>query len=78
MSSDSYVPLFEATRGHIRESVQFGALVVVNVNGEILAHEGDPELVTFLRSSAKPFQALPFMESHGDEHRADPRSQQNF
>ena len=68
MSSDSYVPLFEATRGHIREAVQFGALVVVNVNGEILAHEGDPELVTFLRSSAKPFQALPFMESHGDDH----------
>ncbi len=68
MSPDSVVPLFEATRGRITESVQFGALVVVNVNGEILAHEGDPELVTFLRSSAKPFQALPFMESHGDDH----------
>ncbi len=68
MSSSTYVPLFEATRGHIVESVQFGAIAVVNSDGLIQASEGDPEMVTFLRSSAKPFQALPFMEAHGDDY----------
>ncbi len=28
----------------------------------------DPHLVTYLRSSAKPFQALPFVEAGGVEH----------
>ncbi len=68
METSPYVPLFEATRGQIVESVQFGAIVVVDIEGKVLAHEGDPELVTFLRSSAKPFQALPFMESRGDSY----------
>ena len=29
------------------------------------AHAGDPDLVTYLRSTAKPFQLLPFVESGG-------------
>ena len=33
-----------------------------------MASYGDPNLVTFLRSSAKPFQALPFVEREGDLH----------
>jgi len=33
----------------------------------LLAWLGDPKVVTFLRSSAKPFQALPFIERGGDQ-----------
>jgi L-asparaginase II len=33
--------------------------------GRLVASFGDPDLVTFTRSSAKPFQALPFLEDGG-------------
>lgn len=68
MTPPSVPPLFEATRGNIVESVHYGALTVVTTDGNLQASLGDPELVTFLRSSAKPFQALPFMEAQGDEY----------
>jgi L-asparaginase II len=61
-----YEPLVEITRGPIVESIQFGAVAVVDSSGKLLASLGDPGLVTFLRSSAKPFQALPFIERNGD------------
>jgi L-asparaginase II len=64
---DSYQPLLEVTRGRIVESVHFGAAAVVDSSGRLLASLGDPKLVTFLRSSAKPFQALPFIEHGGDQ-----------
>lgn len=62
-----YQPVFELTRGRIVESVHFGAFAVVDSHGNLLASAGDPNLVTFLRSSAKPFQALPFIERGGHE-----------
>ena len=65
--AESYQPLFEVTRGRIVESVHFGAAAVVDSSGRLLASLGDPKLVTFLRSSAKPFQALPFIEHGGDQ-----------
>jgi L-asparaginase II len=68
MTNSAYVPLFEATRGRIVESTHFGAVAIVNVNGELVARLGEPTLCTYLRSSAKPFQALPFIEAHGEEH----------
>jgi L-asparaginase II len=40
----------------------------VDVNGKLLASYGDPYMVAFLRSSAKAFQALPFVERGGVEH----------
>jgi L-asparaginase II len=64
---ESYQPLFEVTRGRIVESVHFGAVAVVDSGGRLLAWLGDPKTVTFLRSSAKPFQALPFIERRGDQ-----------
>ncbi len=67
MPCENYQPLVEITRGPIVESVQFGALVVVDSTGQVLAGCGDPQTVTFLRSSAKPFQALPFVELGGME-----------
>lgn len=50
------------------ESVQFGALAVVDPQGNLIASSGDPNTVTYLRSSAKPFQALPFIEAGGHQH----------
>jgi len=60
--------LFETTRGEIVESVHYGSIAVVDSNGKLLASYGDPQTVAFLRSSAKPFQALPFVERGGVEH----------
>jgi L-asparaginase II len=62
-----YQPVFEVTRGKIVESIHFGAAAVVDSHGRLLAQLGDPQAVTFLRSSAKPFQALPFIERGGHE-----------
>ena len=56
-------PILEVTRGPIVESLHHGAIAVADANGALHASFGDPELVTYLRSSAKPFQALPFLES---------------
>jgi L-asparaginase II len=61
-------PLLEVTRGRIVESVHYGSIAVVDSNGEVLASYGDPHTVAFLRSSAKPFQVLPFVERGGVEH----------
>lgn len=65
---EHYLPLFETTRGDTIESVHYGALTVVDPQGNLIASYGDPETVTFLRSSAKPFQALPFIEAEGHTH----------
>ncbi len=65
MTNSPYQPIFELSRGNIPESVHFGALVVVDSRGHLVTHYGDPQAVTFLRSSAKPFQAMPFLEHGG-------------
>ena len=62
-----YQPVFELTRGNIVESTHFGAVAVVDSSGRLLAWYGDPKLVTFMRSSAKPLQALSFIENGGDQ-----------
>lgn len=60
-----YSPLFELTRGGVVESLHYGAIAVVDAQGRLVASHGDPQAVTYLRSSAKPFQALPFIEAGG-------------
>ncbi len=60
-------PMVEVLRGRIVESVHFGALAAVDSSGCMLINFGNPQAVTFLRSSAKPFQALPFVETGGVE-----------
>jgi L-asparaginase II len=65
MAKCPYLPVLELTRGEIVESVHFGAFVVVNSYRELIASHGDPDTRSFLRSSAKPFQALPFIEASG-------------
>lgn len=61
-------PLLELTRGRIVESIHYGSVAVVDASGKLLASYGDPYMVAFLRSSAKAFQALPFVERGGVEH----------
>ena len=61
-------PLFEVTRGRIIESVHYGSIAVVDSNGKLISSYGDPNAVVFLRSSAKPFQAISFVEHGGVEH----------
>lgn len=55
--------LAEVTRGGIVESVHEGVVVTVDSTGAIVGSAGDPEMVAFFRSSAKPFQAIPVIES---------------
>jgi L-asparaginase II len=55
--------LVEVRRGSITESRHRGHIVVVESDGNMVAHAGAPETVTFLRSSAKPLQALPLLTS---------------
>jgi len=62
------VPLLELSRGGLTESIHYGHIAVVDPDGRLLASCGDPQTVAFLRSSAKPFQALPFVERGGVEH----------
>ncbi len=56
-------PLVEVKRGGITESRHRGHIVAVDPDGEILAHLGARETVTYLRSSAKPHQAIPLIAS---------------
>src|SRR5262245_4784754 len=54
-------PLVEVKRGSITESRHRGHIVAVEPDGNIIASLGTAHNVTFLRSSAKPFQALPLL-----------------
>lgn len=67
MTFQPYLPIFELTRGRIVESLHYGAIAVVDPSGHLIASYGDPQTTTYLRSSAKPFQALPFIEQGGQE-----------
>lgn len=59
--------LAKAIRGETVESIHRGHLIVVDGAGARIAAVGDPETVTFFRSSAKPFQAIPFVMSGAAE-----------
>lgn len=68
MQPQTYHPIFETTRGEMVESRHFGALAVVTPDGRLNASLGDADAVTFTRSCAKPFQALPFVAAGGPAH----------
>lgn len=52
----------ESTRSGFVESVHPVSVAVVDADGTLVAFAGNPELVTFWRSGAKPFQALPLVQ----------------
>lgn len=68
MSEPGFRPVFSLSRGGQQESVHYGAIAVVSVNGDLLASYGDPYLKAFLRSAAKPFQVMPFVLASGLSH----------
>ena len=61
-------PLVEVTRGGITESRHRGHIVAAEPDGTIAAYLGAPETVTYLRSSAKPHQAIPLVVSGAADH----------
>jgi len=67
-NQNDYAPIFEYTRGGTPESLHYGAIAIVNAQGDLLAGVGSPDTVSFMRSSAKPFQAIPFIEQDGHHH----------
>ncbi|MCC6314605.1 MAG: asparaginase [Thermomicrobiales bacterium] len=57
------VAIAETTRGGIVESIHQGVIVIADAAGDLVATAGDPGQIVFYRSSAKPFQAIPLVES---------------
>ena len=55
--------LVDVLRGGVVESRHRIHLAVVDGRGNLVHALGDPDLVTFLRSAAKPFQAVPLVAS---------------
>ncbi|MBB6734585.1 asparaginase [Cohnella zeiphila] len=62
-----FTKLVEEFRGGVLENVHYGAVCVVDEQGRVLYRAGDPEHLTFLRSAAKPFQAIPAMKRRIDQ-----------
>jgi len=60
--SDATECAVEVTRGAVVESRHRVHVAVVDAGGRLRAFAGDPDRVTFLRSAAKPLQALPLVE----------------
>ncbi|MEX0674804.1 MAG: asparaginase [Gaiellaceae bacterium] len=56
----------EVRRGTVVEARHGVHAVLTDPSGEIVRAAGDPELVSFFRSSAKPIQALPLVRARGD------------
>jgi L-asparaginase II len=74
MTAFGHIPLVEVTRGRIVESVHYGSLCLSQADGKVNLSLGDQTSKFFLRSSAKPFQLLAFLERGGVEHYAlEPR-----
>jgi len=58
----------EMTRGALVESVHHVAVAIVDAKNHLVAAAGDPDSVTWWRSAAKPFQALPLLQDGAAEH----------
>ncbi|HEX2897742.1 MAG TPA: asparaginase, partial [candidate division Zixibacteria bacterium] len=61
-------PLAYIYRNKNVEAIHYGSVAVVNENGQLTHYAGSPEMVTMMRSSIKPFQALPLLMSGGFDH----------
>ena len=58
--------LARVLRGGRTESVHRGDVAVVDENGRLVAFAGEPGRPVYARSAAKPFQAMPLLESGGE------------
>ena len=59
--------LAKVIRGETVESLHRGHLLIVDGDGREIANIGDAETAAFIRSSAKPFQVVPFLLAGGAE-----------
>lgn len=57
--------LARVIRGETVESVHNGHVLIIDGGGEQVAALGDPSTITYFRSAAKAFQAIPFITSGG-------------
>ena len=60
-------PLAVVTRNDYIESIHYGYVCVVNSSGQVLYNLGDYNTKIFFRSSAKPLQAIPLIQSGASE-----------
>jgi L-asparaginase II len=58
----------ETTRSGLVESFHAVSVAVVDTEGALVAQAGDPHRVTYWRSAAKPFQAMPLLQDGAAEH----------
>lgn len=59
--------LAEDYRNSVLENVHYGQICIVDETGNILHEVGDAQTTTYLRSAAKPIQALPVFMHQADE-----------
>lgn len=64
---NGYLPLYQTSRDGIIESVHFGAIAVTDPSGKLIAWYGNPRTKSFMRSSAKPLQAISLIEQGGED-----------
>ncbi len=62
------VRLAEVVRQELTESMHRGSVAVVDHQGNLLAYAGDPGMITYIRSAAKPIQAVTVLESGAAAH----------
>ncbi|MFQ5606449.1 MAG: asparaginase [Candidatus Zixiibacteriota bacterium] len=67
MKSPETIRAATVTRGNGVEAVHEAVIVVLDESGNVSKSLGDPEFLTFTRSSIKPFQALALLESGAAE-----------
>jgi L-asparaginase II len=60
--------LVKVSRGGLVESLHRGHIAVVNSKGELLYAKGNPQEVVYARSSMKPLQAIPIVETGAADH----------
>lgn len=63
MTDDAYTPVAVLANDEVVESVHRGVFAVVDDRGKTLGRAGNPNEAVFMRSAAKPFQALAVIES---------------
>lgn len=60
--------LIKEYRADVVECVHSGSICIVDDRGKVTQYAGDPHYVTFTRSAAKPFQAIPGVRGGIVEH----------
>jgi len=63
----AHVPLARVTRAGVQDNLHYGALAVVDDSGSALFDCGDPGTRGYIRSAAKPIQAIPVLISGAPE-----------